>query len=101
MMEMANVEEKRKKGLAWYSKFVYPLFLGAFIWVVLYFEFARQDNWKLATANAVPMERILERFYELQMQFFISIGAIFVVTMVWVVLVARDKRLYPEKYRKY
>ncbi|HEU4962487.1 MAG TPA: hypothetical protein VFV52_01310 [Bacilli bacterium] len=100
-MEASKEQAPRQKGLGWYSRLAYPLLLAIFVWDILYFEFARQDNWHLQVAGQEPRAEILDRFYELQSQFFISLGVIAVVTLVWVLLVRRDKRVHPEKYRRY
>lgn len=91
------MSEQQKRGLGWYSRFVYPLLVLIFAVVFAYYERIRLDLGN----QQIPREQYVAEHQVLSQEFFLVGGAILIVGIIWAICVARDKKKYPEKYRRY
>lgn len=97
--------EKKKRPLGYYSWFMYPIWFLVLIAVTLHYEFARQANWEVAFGanggSSVPMEQVVAGHNQIMVHFLISFAILILIPFVWGYFVSREKKKYPERYRKY
>ena len=91
------MSEETKRGLGWYSRFVYPLLVLIFAAVFTYYELARLDlgNHQISRAEYVSQHHALGQ------QFFLWGGLLVVIGIIWAIVVSRDKKKHPERYIRY
>jgi hypothetical protein len=86
-----------KRGLGWYSKFVYPILVLIFIYVFLHYEFMRIDLGNVSLSR----EKFVEQFTGIRNEFLLYILVLLVVGVVWSRFVKRDQKRHPERYKRY
>ena len=86
-----------KRGLGWYSKFVYPILVLIFIYVFLHYEFMRMDLGNVSLTR----EQFVAQFTEIRNEFLLYAVVLLVVGFVWSRFVKRDKKRHPERYKRY
>lgn len=91
------MSEQQKRGLGWYSRFVYPLLVLIFAFVFAYFERLRLD----VGNQQITRQQYVADHQAIAQDFYIWGGAILIVGIIWAICVARDKKKYPEKYKRY
>lgn len=96
------MSEDKKHALGHYSKFVYPLWFLGLVSMILYFEELRQDNWARAFGGgAIPNPEVVQGHNDIMVAFLTWFVVLWAVPFLWHYFVSRDKKKYPEKYRKY
>lgn len=96
------MSEDKKRGLGHYSKFAYPLWFVVLATVIVHFEQLRQANWARAFgAGAVPSPEVVQGHNDIMVDFLTWFVVLLAVPFLWHYFVSRDKKKYPERYRKY
>ncbi len=94
--------EEKKRALGFYSRYVYPIWFFVVVGVIWYFEGVRNANWQDAVGmNSKPYEVVAAGHQEIMVQFLVTLGCLVLVPYIWHYVVSRDKKKYPERYRKY
>lgn len=90
-------DETVRRGIGRFSIVVYPILAALFFYFGITYEFKRID----LVMSRGNQEFPLAEWQMLRNEFLLIMGGIVLATIIWRLLVVRERKKHPERYRKY